>query len=110
MKAILVIDMPSEVKIEDYMVTYVVYHTEKPGGVQGTGIPLRPLPCKKYMRQMPSDVLEKGKRKRDFIIHRVDVDNAYAMGWNDCIEYLMTGKDADAELNDLLGEILGETE
>lgn len=47
---------------------------------------LRPLPCKKYMRQMPSNVLEMGKRKRDFIIHRVDVDNSYVEGWNDCLE------------------------
>ena len=87
MKAILVIDMPSEVKIEDYMVTYVVYHTVELGrGVQGTGIPLRPLPCKKYMRQMPSDVLEMGKRKRDFVIHKVDVDNSYVEGWNDCLD------------------------
>ena len=48
--------------------------------------PLRPLPCKEPMRQMPSGVLEMGKRKRDFIIHKVDVINSYAEGRNEVID------------------------
>ena len=85
MKAILVIDINDDIK--KYSVD--VFKQNEDGDVMlevATDLSLRPLPCKEPMRQMPSDVLEKGKRKRDFIIHKVDVDNSYAEGWNDCID------------------------
>ena len=47
MKAVLVIDMPNEAKIEEYRITYVVYHPQEcRKGVQGVGVSLRPLPSK----------------------------------------------------------------
>lgn len=90
MRALLVIDMPEgcgKCRLADFgecrgSKSYI--HMPIKG--RPKECPLRPLPCKKYMRQMPSDVLEKDKRKRDFIIHKVDVDNSYAEGWNDCID------------------------
>ena len=69
--------------------------------------PLKPLPCKKYMRQMPSDVLEKSQRKRDFIIHKVDVDNSYVEGWNACLDEILGETEG---WNACLDEITGETE
>ena len=100
-KSILVIDTPKNCPDCQLMVDGWCYGIPSKEEVQGkikylkrpSWCPLRPLPCKKYMRQIPSDVLEMGKRKRDFIIHKVDVDNSYAEGWNDC-----------------LAEIIGETE
>lgn len=72
MKAVLVIDMPSEAKIEEYMITYVVYHTGEHGeGVQGVGIPLRPLPSK----LVPFGYLDVGNE-----------DGLYEKGYNDCID------------------------
>lgn len=103
MKAVLVIDMPKDCRRCQLMVDRFCYgipmdevHDSININEKPTWCPLRPLPCKKYMRQMPSDVLEKGKRKRDFIIHRVDVDNSYVEGWNDCVDEITGDTDADS--------------
>ena len=44
MKAVLVIDMPDGAKLEEYRVTYVVYHLQGRKGVQDVGVSLKPLP------------------------------------------------------------------
>ena len=67
-KAILVIDMPNEAKIEEYRITYVVYHLQECGkGVQGVGVSLRPFPEK-----LPPNEL--GNM------------SIYKSGWNDCLK------------------------
>lgn len=101
MKLLLVIDVADDAaeNYKDFTVDYDLRGTPIDDEKVNESIeyvedcPLRPLPCKKYMRQMPSDVLEMGKRKRDIIIHRVDVDNAYATGWNDCLEAITGEKE-----------------
>ena len=91
MKAILVIDINDD--IEKYSVD--VFKQNEDGDVMlevATDLSLRPLPCKEPMRQMPSGVLEMSKRKRDFIIHKVDVINSYAKGRNEVIDEI-TGEE-----------------
>ena len=75
MKAILVIDMPDGTKIEEYRVTYVVYNLQGRKGVQGVGIPLKPLPEKEMILNYPE--------------YR---ENDYAQGWNDCLKEI-TGEE-----------------
>ena len=68
MKAVLVIDMPDGAKIEEYRITYVVYHLQGGGkGTQGVGVSLRPLPEK-----MPPNEL--GNM------------SLYKSGWNACLK------------------------
>lgn len=82
MKAVFVIDVDED-ELGEAVATITAEENDITFFARGV---IRPLPCKKYMRQMPSDVLEKDKRKRDFIIHKVDVDNSYVEGWNDCLD------------------------
>ena len=71
MKAVLVIDMPNEAKIEEYRITYVVYHLQGCGkGVQGVGASLRPLPEKMIPEMVMGNKFAEG----------------CVQGWNDCID------------------------
>ena len=92
-KAIAIIDIPDGVNIEECLIDYEVYQNYSENDYQEIGskymVNLRPLPHKKPLRQIPSNVLEMSKRKRDFIIHKVDVDNAYAIGYNDCVDDIL---------------------
>lgn len=62
--------------------------------------PLIHFPQMKLLREMPKDVMTMRKSKRDYVIHRIDVDNAYTMGWNDCLREI-TGETDKEELDDM---------
>ncbi len=88
MKAVVVFDVDSDFDFDQKLWVQIEEYLD--GEILESGChSVKPLPCKKYMRQMPSNVLEMGKRKRDFIIQKVDVDNSYVEGWNACLDAIL---------------------
>lgn len=73
--------------------------------------PLKEMPQEKEYREIPSSLDLDGMRKssRDLYLHRLDVDNSYVMGWNDCIKVMENGNtssNADELFHDLLSKLL----
>ena len=75
------------------------------------GCPLKEMPQEKEYREIPHSLDLDGMRKssRDLYLHRLDVDNSYVMGWNECIKEMENGNassKADELFHDLLSKLL----
>ena len=80
MKAILVIDLPNDVKIEDVGITYIV---QEWNGIlvkaQVEHIPLKPMPEKYEVKK--ASIKDKGREEKMWVL-------GTANGWNACLEEL----------------------
>ena len=93
MKGVLVIDMPPTcwdcpVCSEGYCMADVSIENKDFETSRDARCPLKEMPQEKEYREIPHSLDLDGmrKRSRDLYLHRLDVDNSYVMGWNECIE------------------------